>query len=68
MAWPTWDSLAEQAINSMPTASDVFNEARLEIDASLELASVRGSWWAVGKSDQEIMGKVRENLQRKGKL
>lgn len=68
MTWPTWNSLAEQAINSMPTASDVFNEAQLEIDASVELASVRASWWAAGKSDQEIMSKVRENLQEKGKL
>lgn len=68
MVWPTYDSLAAQAINSMPTAADVFGEAHLEIDAAIELASVRASWWAVGKSDQEIMGKVRENLQQKGKL
>lgn len=68
MAWPTWNSLAEAAINSMPTASDVFNEAQFQIDVSLEIANVRASWAAVGKSDQEVMAMVRENLKSKGKL
>lgn len=68
MTWPTWDSLAEQAINSLPTWEKLNNEASLQIDVTLELASVRASWSAVGKSDQEIMGMVKENLRRKGKL
>ncbi len=68
MAWPTWNSLAEQAVNSMPTWEKINNEAALQNTVTLEIANVKASWWAVGKSDQEIMGKVKENLIANGKL
>lgn len=64
----SWSSLAEAAINSMPTWEKLNDEAQFQINVSLELANVRASWAAVGKSDQEVMGMVKENLRKKGKL
>lgn len=57
---PGWEAL--------PTWGDVFAEAEFNIAVTLEIANVRMSFWAIDKSDQEIMGKVRENLKAKGKL
>jgi hypothetical protein len=68
MATPTWDSIGQAAINQMPTWEKLSQEANFQIDVSLEIASVRATWWAVGTSDQEVMGKVKENLQAKGKI
>lgn len=49
---PTWDDL--------PTWGDVFKE-KPEDQLRREVFSVRSSWWAVGKSEKEI---VEEAIRR----
>jgi hypothetical protein len=66
MNWPTWDSLGQSAVNSLPKWEQLSDNANFQIDVAVEITNVQASWWAVGKSDAEIMAKVRENLQKKG--
>jgi hypothetical protein len=63
MNWPTWTSIG-QAAASTPTWGDIADNASFQIEVSIEIASVKASWWAVGKSEQEIMAKVKENFQK----
>jgi hypothetical protein len=68
MQWPTWDSIGQAAIKQMPNWDSVFGEASFRIAVDLERLNVEASGWALGKSEQEIMGRVKENLQKAGKL
>ncbi len=63
MATPTFGSLAEAAINKMPTWEKHFAEAGMLIAFRLKVASVESSWWAVGKSQQEIESEAARRLQ-----
>lgn len=62
MTWPTWGSLAEQAINGMSTWDKVFGEGDMIIKYRQTIACVEASWWAVGKSPQEIEAEARKRL------
>lgn len=60
---------------SLPTWEQIFNQAKGEIDRQLiqpaierEILNVRASWWAVGKSDGEIMAEAKERLIANGTL
>jgi len=62
MAWPTFDSLAEQAKNKMPSWEKHFQESGMLIAFRLKVASLEASWWAVGKSQQEIESEAARRL------
>lgn len=63
MTWPTFGSLAEAAVNKAPTWEKHFQEAGMLIAFRLKVASVEASWWAVGKSQQEIESEAARRLQ-----
>ncbi|MCE7982515.1 MAG: hypothetical protein DYG89_15090 [Caldilinea sp. CFX5] len=63
MATPTWGSLAEAAINKMPTWEKHFAEAGMLITFRLKVASVEASGWALGKTMQEIESEAARRLQ-----
>lgn len=63
MNWPTWTSIGQAAANT-PTWDNIFDQASLQNRVNLETANVKMSWWAVGKSEQEVIAKVKENLQK----
>lgn len=63
MSTPTFGSLAEKAINSMPTWGKHFSEADYLIALRLKIASVEASGWALGKTQQEIETEARRRLQ-----
>ncbi len=62
MSTPTWTSLGEAAINSLPTWGKMFASADQEIALRLKLASVLASGWALGKSMQECESEARRRL------
>lgn len=63
MTWPTFGSLAEAAVNKAPTWEKHFQEAGQLIAFRQKIASVEASWWAVGKSQQEIESEAARQLQ-----
>lgn len=63
MATPTWTSLGESAINSLPTWEKMFAGADMEIAFTLKLASVKASGWALGKTEQECMSEAMRRLR-----
>lgn len=63
MATPTFDSLAEQAINSMAPWEKLFTESGQLIAFKLKIASVAGSGWALGKTQQEIESEAARRLK-----
>lgn len=67
MTFPTWSSLAEQAVNSMPTWGKLCDEATLQLRLRQEIASVEASWFAVENPDQvesEARRRLIEKLQK----
>lgn len=65
MSWPTWESEAQKAINSMPTWEKHFQEAGMLIALRLKIASVEASGWALGKSDREIETEAKRRLMER---
>jgi len=63
MTTPTWTSLGESAINSLPTWGKMFASADMEIAFTLKLASVKASGWALGKTEQECMSEAMRRLR-----
>lgn len=64
MAFPTWNSLAEQAINSMPTWGKLCDDASIQIRLRQEIASVEASWFAV-ENPQGVEGEAKRRLIEK---
>jgi hypothetical protein len=62
MSTPTFDSLAEKAINSLPTWGKHFLEAGYLIALRQKIASVEASGWAFGKTQQEIETEAKRIL------
>lgn len=62
MSTPTWTSLGEAAINSLPTWGKMFASTDQEIAFKLKLASVKASGWACGKTEQECESEARRRL------
>ena len=63
MTTPTWTSLGESAINNLPTWEKIFASADMEIAFTLKLVSVKASWWAAGKTEQECMSEALRRLR-----
>lgn len=63
MTFPTFDSLAQAAVNQMPTWEKHFAESSMLIAFRLKVASVEASWWAVGKTQREIESEAARRLQ-----
>lgn len=62
-------------VPKLPGWNEVFAPARAEIERALlqpdidrAILNVRASWWAIGKSDGEILAKAKEDLIAAGKL
>jgi hypothetical protein len=63
MSTPTWTSLGEAAINSMPTWQKLFASAEMELAFTLKLASVKASGWSLGKTEQECHSEAARRLR-----
>lgn len=64
MASPTWNSLAEQAVNSMATWDKICKDVSLQIRLRQEIASVEASWFAV-ENPQGVEAEARRRLAEK---
>lgn len=63
MATATWDTLGQQAINTLPTWEKIFAESGQLIAFKLKVVSVAASGWALGKTPQEIESEAARRLQ-----
>jgi len=62
MAWPTWESEGQKAINSLATWDKVWASASMELQFKLKVVSVEASGWALGKSQKEIESEAKRRL------
>lgn len=62
--FPSWNSMAEEAVNSMATWDKLFQGASIQNRLRQEIASVEASWFAV-ENPQAVEGEAKRRLMEK---
>lgn len=65
MTWPTWSSMAEQAVNSLPTWTSVFEEAAVLNAARIRSVSIQAREQC--SSDQAMKMAITEIVNERGR-